>query len=439
MGSVEIMSVILVVILVVGVSIPIVTGLIRTVTVGGSSYTESWVGTANVVKALTFPIDSVVSLFKSGTSAVTNSTVVSGANTSVAVVLGPAQTFPTNFSVGVNAELDAYDTILVIGDACTLGFFSGANFTNINYTCLTTPIFTVHYQTIKVKNISAYNDTVAELGVGNTSVSVPVNNIYPLATTYNIDVTAEYKEGDNVSVSVEGTLLGGDGIVISGVHTWLSRNISELEEPTDVIFTASRLDEIQNSSNVTTLTGANGTMKVPVSAFYVAAKTFNLSIFTEVDGGDNVTVQIGATTIGRASGGSDTWTGLNGSLLASPMTVTFVNNGTGSNVTQVVAQYNVNTGIGTNITNISISYPALLPATSNITKTVVTYTKYSAYTNYSVNGNGLITTGDSGNFLGTYLNSGINSPIVLLIISFVPVMLGILALLGVWFYTKGGE
>lgn len=262
--------------------------------VGGTIVQEIWVGVANIPETLTQPILSMTTVWKSASATVTNSTVVTQAAGAVAVVLG-SPIGANNFSIGINAQVNPHDTISVVADDCPLGIYTGANFTNVDYNCLTSPIFTVHYTSVGIDNVTAYNDTTLELGIGTTSMNIPVVDIASGASTYLIDITAEYDTTENVSITVEGHPLGN--ITISGVNSWVGRNGSELEEPTDVIITSD--------------------------------------------------------------------------------------------------------GAGTNITNVSITYLGNIPTTSNITKTVITFTKFNAYTDYTV-ANAKITTDDSGTFMGTY-------------------------------------
>ena len=200
------------------------------------------------------------------------------------------------------------------------------------------------------------NTTKKVLGTGTTTISVPVDDIGLGALTYNISFEYDEKTGDHVQVGVAGDTYGN--LSMTGTDGWSGRDAGDLGEPTSVIITASRHDELNTVTNSTALAGATGTIRVPINAFYVAAKTFNITIISEIDSdaGDQVSAFIGTPLAGNLSG-TDTWTGVSGAWLATPLIFTFANNGTTSNITSVSVTYNMNTGVGTNITKVEIIYP----------------------------------------------------------------------------------
>ena len=63
---------------------------------------------------------------------------------------------------------------------------------------------------------------------------------------------------------------------------------------------------VNTSFNNTVLTGANSTRSIPLLTPLVSS-TFNVTVLTKLKAGENISVSVGACTLGNISSASDTW------------------------------------------------------------------------------------------------------------------------------------
>ena len=150
---------------------------------------------------------------------------------------------------------------------------------------------------------------------------------------------------------------------------------------------------VVSSYNDTALLGANSTRSIPLLTPLVSS-TFNVTVKTNLTAGENISVSVGACTLGNISSASDTWNAISRSCLVTPLVVTF---------------HNGQNGTHSNITNVSVAYG-----------------RWVAYPNYTISG-GAITPVASGYFDTAYTYGNANEG-VYLILALVPILLALLML-----------
>jgi hypothetical protein len=219
-------------VVVLGFAIPTVSNIISTTGYSGST-TESWSGTGGVFYSLTYPIVSVQSNYKTYAQTLTNATVLPMSVGNRSFTLSTPY-YNTAFGVGIMAQKDAGDTIGVFAGSCSLGNFSGSNFTGISAACQTNPqvIRFVNYGPLNRTGVN-YNDSGKAIMIGTTPITVNIYNA-TYGGTYNLSIESEFDGESNITVSVGGHILGN---ITSDSESWLLMPNADLSmATTDVLF-----------------------------------------------------------------------------------------------------------------------------------------------------------------------------------------------------------
>jgi hypothetical protein len=252
-------SIIFLVILGIGVLLPIGISLVNVGGVAGVSGMEQSISSAGTpITTLFSPILSVVSFMNPADSGnvIANTTPLIGASGSRTFNLKTPVFAEVNdtFYVILKTKIADGENVSVTGGGCPLGVLTNAtmyqNFSFVpnNFSCYITPYvvtFTPNGGTLDF-NTTTFNNTRKNLFIGITPLEVPTPNVSLGATTYSIRILSEYNPDANVTVSVNGDVLGE---ISNGIDAWLALPIADLaSDPTEVLFIAN--DTGTNITNV---------------------------------------------------------------------------------------------------------------------------------------------------------------------------------------------
>ena len=224
-----------------------------------------------------------------------------------------------------------------------------------------------------------YNDTAIAKGTGTNTITT---SKVPYGLVGNLTINTSGIAGEQVVIYINGVLLGT--ITQSGVaraDTW--NNVSVVSGVNNISASNTNNSSVlANDYNGTALATATGDRLVTLAHTARASAVANVSVTFQANGIENITVSLNGTALGSVvpsvGTSTQTWTET-GAQMQTINNISFANNGTKSNITNVSVTYYYADGFS-NVTNISLAY-LYLDGLSNLTNSSLIYTYLDSATN----------------------------------------------------------